>query len=123
MTPQDEPTSVAAAAEAVLSVENAGLPLFVMHPDGRVAMANRAMRALLGYGLTDIVNRRVWDLHAEPEQGKRYFAEVLEAGQASENYLMLCRRDGKAVATYSSAVVVRDDRGAVSLVIAQSLPI
>jgi PAS domain-containing protein len=51
-SPNGGPTSVVAAAEAVLSLENAALPLAITRPDGRAAMANRAMRDLLGYGET-----------------------------------------------------------------------
>ena len=123
-SPNGGPTSVVAAAEAVLSLENAALPLAITRPDGRVAMANRAMRDLLGYGAADIVDRRIWELYAEePEWGQRCFHKLLEAGQAWDRFLVFRRRDGQPVATYSSAVVTKDDRGAVGLVISHSLPI
>ena len=106
-----------------MSFENAALPLVVTHPDGRVAMANRAMCELLGYGFADIVNRPVWELHAEPERGERCFHKLLQTGKARENLLVLRRSDGQSVPTYSSGLVTRDDRGTVIYAIAQSLPI
>lgn len=116
------PAAVAAAAEAVLSVENAPLPLVVCHPDGRVAMANRAMRALLGYRDGEIVNRRVWELQADPESGRHCFDKLLHDGEMAQHFVLLCGRDGEMVPTYGSAVVTRDDDGKISLVIAQALP-
>jgi PAS domain S-box-containing protein len=116
------PASVAAAAEAVLSLENAGLPLIVTHPDGRVALVNRALRDLLGYGLSDLVNRPVWELHVDPDVGRRFFHKLLQTGHAWDHFLVLRRRDGEAVPTYSSAIVTKDDDGTVGLVVSHCLP-
>lgn len=114
--------SVAAVAEAVLHVENAPLALIVCWPDGHVSMANRAMRALLGYGDGEIVRCQVWELCADPDHGQRCFRQLLSDGEAPERLMVLRRRDGQTVPTYGSAVVTKGEGGTVSLVIGQARP-
>lgn len=102
---------VAEAAEGILRLENLPLPLAVVHRDGRVITANRALRQLLGYDLTELVDRPIWELNAEPEVGKACFAELLQVGVLPERELFYRRRDGRTVATTSTAIVTRGEPG------------
>jgi PAS domain S-box-containing protein len=96
---------VSSAAEAILRLENAALALFIVHRDGRVAMANRAMRELLGYELDELVDRRLWELQVDPEAGRSSFQTLLTNGELLEQELVDRRRDGGIIATSSSAIV------------------
>ncbi|TMK88498.1 MAG: PAS domain-containing protein, partial [Actinobacteria bacterium] len=54
--------TVAGAAESLLAFENAALPLAVCDPGGRIVMCNRALRALLGYELDEVLGMPVEDI-------------------------------------------------------------
>ena len=112
---------IAAAAEGILMVENAPLALAVVHPSGRLAMANRAFRALLEYEESDVVGRDVWELVDEDQAafGPRW-GEVLAAEVIPEHYARLRRRDGSSVAVRAAGMVVRDGVGAPRLVICRA---
>jgi PAS domain S-box-containing protein len=110
---------IAAAAEGVLMVENAPLALAVVHPSGRLAMANRAFRALVEYEESELVGRGVWELVDETGFGPRW-DEVLAGEVIPEHHARLRRRDGSSVAVRAAGMVVRDGVGAPRLVICRA---
>ena len=112
---------IAAAAEGILMVENAPLALAVVHPSGRLAMANRAFRALVEYEESELVGRDVWALVDEHEAGfGPRWDEVLAGEVIPEHHARLRRRDGSSVAVRAAGMVVRDGVGAPRLVICRA---
>jgi PAS domain S-box-containing protein len=112
---------IATAAEEILVVENAPLALAVVLPSGRVAMANRALRDLLGYGQGDLAGRDVCELIAEEASDcARHWQEAVAAGVTPERTARLRRRDGAWVRARVASMVVSDDSGAPRLVICRA---
>jgi PAS domain S-box-containing protein len=89
--PHDD--DVAAAAADILTVENAGVPLMLIRPDGEIAMANRAMRELLGYDASQLIGRPVGDVFADEQDNERW-NELLRTGVMAEHPVNLRRGDG-----------------------------
>ena len=114
---------IALAAEAVLTVENAPLPLVVASPDGRVRMANRALRELLGYGRSDIAGEEVWGFAADVQLARERWRELLEAGETPERPFELVRRDGTSLAVRASSIVVAGDDGAPRFIITRAVAV
>jgi len=96
-----------ALAEEVLMVENAPTPLAAVVPAGRVVLANRSLRNLLGYRAEDIRDRLVTEL-----------ADVggscdVNAWQHLTNWRVRLRhRDGTWLDARVSTIVVADDQQA-----------
>jgi PAS domain S-box-containing protein len=119
----DEPDGdedISAAAETILTVENAGLPLVLLSPDGQVVMANRAMRGLLGYGSDDLVGKSVSDLLAVGEASTESWHELLQTGRGTERLVSFRHRNGSSIATRAAAVVVFNEDGTPRLVITRA---
>jgi PAS domain S-box-containing protein len=112
---------VGMAAEAILVVENAPLPLVVASPDGRVVMANRALREMLGYGPADLTGREVWEFAADVDLARGRWQELLEAGETPERPFELLRRDGVRVKVRAASIVVADDDGGPRLIITRAV--
>lgn len=104
-------------AEAILAVENAPLALVVASPDGRVQLANRALREMLGYGAGDLAGRDVWDFAGDVCAARQRWREVLEAGETAERLFEVRRQDGIMVQVRAASIVVPDDDGAPRFVI------
>jgi PAS domain S-box-containing protein len=113
---------VASTAQGILFIEDAPLPLFVALPDGRVALANRALRGLLGYEAGDLIGQRVAELFAD-SAAATFWSDVLVAGGVAERAVRLRRRDGTSIATRSAAIVVAGTDGLVRWVIGRVQPI
>lgn len=107
---------VAGAAEDILTVENAGLPLMLIHPDGEIAMANRAMRALLGYDKSQLDGRPIEDVFPDDWKPERW-QELLRTGTMAEHRVRLRRGDGGSIAARAAGVVVFHHDGTPRLVI------
>ena len=107
---------VAAAAEDILTVENAGLPLLLIHPDGEIAMANRAMRTLLGYGKSQLDGRTISDVFPDDGQAERW-QELLRTGTMAEHPVRLRRGDGGSIAARAASIVIFNPDGTPRLVI------
>jgi PAS domain S-box-containing protein len=118
--PPDRIEEIAAAAEEFLMVENAALPLAVVLPNGRVAMANRALRDLLGYDRGDLAGRDVCELIAEDDCA-RHWREAVESGVTAERTARLRRSDGASVRARVASMVVSDGSGAPRLVICRAV--
>ncbi|MEY2478036.1 MAG: fold [Actinomycetota bacterium] len=114
---------VAAAAEGILLVENAPLPLIVASPDGRISLANRAMRDLLGYETAAPIGQPIVDLLAEGPEAEGWWDDLLAAGATHEYPVQLRRRDGQAVPAGFSALVVTGEGGAAAWVVARATPV
>jgi len=114
---------VAAAAEGILLVENAPLPLIVASPDGRISLANRAMRDLLGFEATAPVGQPIVDLLVEEPDAEGWWGDLLAAGAIHEIPVQLRRRDGQAVPAGFSALVVTGEGGAAAWVVARATPV
>jgi PAS domain S-box-containing protein len=121
----DEPVADALAivAGAILAVENAPLPLVVAAPDGRVRMANRALRELLGYGSTDLAGREVWDFAADVDMARARWQELLDAGETRERPFELVRQDGSRVQARASSIVVTEDDGTPRWIISRAVAV
>lgn len=122
MTPSDD---IATAAEAMLMVENAALPLVVVLPDGRVAMANRALRELLGCASQELADRMIWELLADADSAERWWGEfiVSRATGAPARVVHLRGCDGRAVSARSATIIVADAAGDPRLVIGSAVPV
>jgi PAS domain S-box-containing protein len=120
-----EDTDAAATAESLLAFENAALPLAVCDPGGRIVMCNRALRALLGYELGELLGRPVGDVVVDGHEGRyETWLDRLDPGAdrvTPERRFHLWCKDGSTVAVRASSVLVHDDDGAVRYVIARAV--
>lgn len=112
-------------AESLLTFENAALPLCVMCTQGRVIMANRAMRALLGYAFNEISGKRIDELVvAERAVLAAGWEERITSRQrvTPERRMRLRCADGSEVAVRASSVIVTDSQGSTRYVVARAVP-
>jgi PAS domain S-box-containing protein len=118
---QNEET-VAGTAESLLAFENAALPLAVILPAGRIAMANRAARSLLGYEFGEIVGMSIDDVVVAADRAHSW-DERVDGGEpvTTEQRVRLRRKDGVEVAVMGSSLLVTDSEGAVRYVIAKAV--
>lgn len=121
----DDVQTVAETAESLLTFENAPLPLAVCDPAGRIMMGNRALRALLGYELDELVGTPVGDVVGQYDDAiYKTWDERLDSGAMSitpEQRVNLRRKDGSSVAVRASSSVVHDTDGSVRYVIARAV--
>jgi PAS domain S-box-containing protein len=121
----DAAQSVTATAESLLAFENAALPLAVCDPRGRIVMCNRALRALLGYELDEVLGMPVGDVvQLEPDAMYKTWSDRLDASAVDitpERPFKLWRKDGSSVGVRASSSVVHDDEGEVRYVIAKAV--
>jgi len=109
---------IVAAAEELLLVENALLPLAAILPNGRFAMANRALSQMLGYEVGELLGREVSDFTQAGDGGfARCWPDVLAGRATAEHVTDLRRRDGHWVRARVAASVVRDASNEPRLVI------
>ncbi|MBV8979397.1 MAG: PAS domain-containing protein [Acidimicrobiia bacterium] len=117
--------TVACTAESLLAFENAALPLAVCDPGGRIIMSNRALRALLGYELNELLGKPIDEVVAPSSEGLyRTWDDRLHAAALDitpEKRFTLWRKDGSAVNVRASSSLVHDDEGKVRYVIARAV--
>jgi PAS domain S-box-containing protein len=120
---RDEPEeTIADTAASLLMFENAALPLLVIAPNGQIVMANRALRALLGYEFSDLVGQPMSEL-AEPDGRPWSLEERLLGGRVTpERRTRLRRGDGSKITVRGSSVLVTDSEGVVRYIVARSVP-
>jgi PAS domain S-box-containing protein len=121
----DDEETVVAAAESLLIFENAALPLTVILPSGHIAMANRAMRTLLAYGLDELIGKSVLDVVVGDRTDLTDGWDARLAGGervTTERVVRLRCRDGAEVDVRASSVLVTDGSGAVRYVVARATP-
>jgi PAS domain S-box-containing protein len=121
----DTSETVADTAESLLAFENAALPLCVVHPNGQVVMANRALRALLGYEFDELTGKSVHEVVlGDPRTVLESWRERLESGArvTPERRLQLRHKDGSPIAVRASSVSVRDSHGAIRYLVARAVP-
>jgi len=120
----DMEETVADTAESLLAFENAALPLGVLDPAGRIVLANRALRRLLGYELDELVGKSVQDLVVADgadvdEQWQRRVDS--DARATPERRLRLWRKDGSLLRVRASSVSVPDSQGAIRYLVARAV--
>jgi PAS domain S-box-containing protein len=120
---KDEET-IAITAESLLTFENAAVPLSVVCPAGRIIMANRAMRSLLGYEFSDLVGRSIYEivLAEEDELAARWERRLQSAERVTPERRMRLRcGDGTEITVRASSVLVTDRLGAVRYIVARAV--
>jgi len=121
----DPDFDVACTAESLLAFENAPLPLAVCDPGGRIVMCNRALRALLGYELDELLGMPVGEVVAADHDGlyKNWSDRLDDDAErvTPEPRFSLWRKDGSSVPVRASSSVVQDDDGHVRYVIARAV--
>src|SRR5437763_9935814 len=116
--------TVAGTAESLLAFENAALPLGVMDPAGRIVLANRSLRRLLGYELDELVGKSVQELVVADgadvdEQWQRRLDS--DARVTPERRLRLWREDGSLLRVRASSVSVPAGQGAIRYLVARAV--
>src|SRR5436305_14813131 len=121
----DPAQTVATTAASLLAFENAALPLAVCDPGGRIVMCNRALRALLGYELHELLGMPVGDVVAADHDGlyKKWSDRLDDDAErvTPERRFTLWHKDGSSVPVRASSSVVQDQAGAVRYVIARAV--
>jgi PAS domain S-box-containing protein len=120
----DMEETVADTAESLLAFENAALPLGVLDPAGRIMLANRALRRLLGYELDELVGKPVQDLVVSDgadvvEQWQRRLDSAARA--TPERRIRLWRKDGSPLRVRASSVSVPDSHGGIRYLVARAV--
>lgn len=93
-----------------------GLPIGVYRttPDGRVLMANPALRRMLGYSSLEELLVRNLNSEFEPEYGRAGFKQTLaQSGEVMGLESPWRRKDGSVFYARENARAVRDERGAI----------
>src|SRR4051812_39513013 len=92
---------ITTAAEGILTVENAPLPLAVLRRDGTFLLANRAMRSLLGYEQNELDGRYFSEFFDIPGCPARLH-HVLETGVNPEIACLARHKAGHTVPVRTS---------------------
>jgi PAS domain S-box-containing protein len=121
----DEET-IGDTADSLLTFENAAIPLAVFCPDGKVLMANRSLRVLLGYEFDEIVGLEVFDLVVspvdDPHRAWRQWVDTSDRVSAERQVSFICKDQSEIVVRASSVVVV-DSHGAPRYVVTRAAPV
>ncbi len=80
-------------------------------PEGKFLEANPAMAEILGYTREELLQMKVSDLYAHPEERARVLEEVTAGKETHE--LEMRRRDGSIIVVHETKIPVRDERGQV----------
>jgi PAS domain S-box-containing protein len=117
--------TVAGTAETLLTVENTPLALSLMSPDGRIVIANRALRLLLGHTYDELVGRSVFAIvAAHPTDSERKWRARLANSEkvTPERRVHLRSGDGSVLPVRAASVLVTDADGEVCYVIVRFTP-
>ena len=86
--------------------------------EGTITYSNRAHHMILGYGDSELLGRKIWDVQpssAEQEQLKSYLASLVKEQPLPEPYLTRClRKDGVPVDLKIDWDYERDDAGVLT---------
>lgn len=114
--------NVADAAEEVLLIENAPLPLAVLLPNGRIALANKAFADFLGYSPNELAGQDIRVIMEDASDfADRWDTAMSTEGVTTDRQVRLRRRDGVAVTARAASVVVNDGDGQPRFVLARAL--
>ena len=103
---------VADAAEAVLMIENAPLPLTVILPNGYIALTNKAFADLLGYEPDELSGAHLGKILADASDFEERWSRVVSAvGVTDDREGRLRRRDGGQVRARVASLVINGDDG------------
>jgi PAS domain S-box-containing protein len=112
--------------DPLLEFESAPMPMLLIRPDGRLLMANGALRQLLGFATDELVGQSVTTVLA-PESMAVIAARLRTALECTfplpEITTILRARDGRRVTVRSSSASVRDDDGAPLSIMVRLLPV
>lgn len=116
--------SVAGAAESILLLENAALPLVLALPNGKITFTNRAYRDALGYDDKELIGRSLLDLADEPDEvlRERIRLAATSIDPIPERSVLLVRKDGTRVRCRASSIVIRDQQGEPVYLLARVVP-
>jgi len=113
---------VAEAAEAVLVIENAPLPLAVLLPTGRIALANKAFADFLGYTPAELAGADLRVILADVSDFATRWDSVMSAeGVTTDRLARLRRRDGCGVTARVASLVVKHGDGQPRFVLVRAL--
>jgi len=113
---------VAEAAEAVLVIENAPLPLAVLLPTGRIALANKAFADFLGYTPAELAGADLRLILADVSDFATRWDSVMSAeGVTTDRLARLRRRDGCGVTARVASLVVKHGDGQPRFVLVRAL--
>jgi len=113
---------IAEAAEAVLVIENAPLPLAVLLPTGRIALANKAFADFLGYTPAELAGADLRLILADVSDFATRWDSVMSAeGVTTDRLARLRRRDGCCVTARVASLVVKHGDGQPRFVLARAL--
>ena len=113
---------IAEAAEAVLVIENAPLPLAVLLPTGRIALANKAFADFLDYMTAELAGVDVRMILADVSNFAARWEGVMSAeGVTDDRVVRLRRRDGCVVTARVASLVVKHGDGQPRFVLARAL--
>jgi PAS domain S-box-containing protein len=121
----DEET-IGDTADSLLTFENAAIPLAVFCPDGKILMANRSLRVLLGYEFDEVVGVSVFDLVVspvdDPQRAWRRWVDTSDDVSAERRVSFICK-DGSEIVVRASSVVVVDSQRAPRYVVTRAAPV
>ena len=113
---------VAEAAEAVLVIKNAPLPLAVLLPTGHIALANKPFADFLGYTPGELEGADVRLIMADDSDFAERWEHVMSSeGVTTDRLVHLRRRDGTGVTARGAGLVVNDGEGQPRYVLARAL--
>jgi len=113
---------IAEAAEAVLVIENAPLPLAVLLPTGRIALANKAFADFLGYMPAELAGADLRLILADVSDFATRWDSVMSAeGVTTDRLARLRRRDGCGVTARVASLVVKHGDGQPRFVLVRAL--
>jgi PAS domain S-box-containing protein len=113
---------VAQAAEAMLMIENAPLPLAVVLPNARIALTNKALADLLGYSPDELSGANVRQILADTSDFDERWGRAINAvGVTDDREGRLRRRDGGHVRARVASLVINGDDGRPRFILARAL--
>ena len=113
---------VAAAAEAMLVIESAPLPLAVVLPTGRIALTNKAFAEFLGYQPAELSGADIRQILADTSDFDVRWDRVVSAvGVTGDRVGRFRRRDGGHVRARIASLVINGDDGEPRFILARAL--
>jgi PAS domain S-box-containing protein len=78
---------------------------------GRVELVSPSCESVLGFTPSEIIGRTVTDFYERPDEREVVLATLLSNGKITDREIVLRHKNGHAVHTSLSALIVRDERG------------
>ena len=93
--------------------------LFMVGPDGRITMVNRALESLLGYKACEVVGQPCTMLYSDAcdttlrRNGDRWWCSLFETGKEARTRCLFMKKDGSYVRVLKNATILKDEKGVV----------